>query len=346
MTACDLVTGGTGMLGSHIAERLAARGRHVRALVRAGACTAFLESLGVELLVGDLTDRSACARAVKGIDVVYHSAAKVGDWGAWHEFQASCIDATRFLGEAAARAGVRRFLHISSTSAYGHPVEGGPPIDETAPMGQNVWFWDPYTWSKVEAERVLWDLGAREGLAVTVIRPSWLYGERDRTTTARIVDRLRRGHVRLLGRGDNPLSAVYAGTVAEAALLAANDPSSAGEAYNITNQGPITQREFISLFAEAIGVAPVSRHVPYAIAYAASCLLEAHGRLTRRARPPLISRYGAWLLGRNLVYSTAKAESRLGWKPAFSYRESITRTVLWYLDDEASRRARPVEQPV
>ncbi|MDR3637207.1 MAG: NAD-dependent epimerase/dehydratase family protein [Isosphaeraceae bacterium] len=336
--SCDLVTGGTGMLGSHIAERLVAAGRHVRALVRPNSRTDFLKGLGVELVEGDLTDPGSCARAVEGVDVVYHAAAKVGDWGAWHEFQTCCIDATKNLAEAAALAGVGRFLHISSTSAYGHPADGGPPIDETAPMGQNVWVWDPYTRSKVESERVLWAMSDRGQLGVTIIRPSWLYGERDRTTTARIVERLKRGQVRIIGPGDNPLSAVYVGTVAESALLAARDPHSAGEAYNITNQGRITQREFMNLFAEAAGVPHVRRHVPYRIAYAASFLLEASGRLAHSARPPLITRYGTWLLGRYLEYSTAKAESRLGWRPALSYRESIGRTVRWYLETEGGRK--------
>lgn len=343
-TSCDLVTGGTGMLGSHIAERLVARGRRVRALVRPGSRTAFLEGLGVELLVGDLTDPSACARAVEGADVVYHAAAKVGDWGAWSEFQTCCIDATKNLAEAAGRGAVRRFLHISSTSAYGHPREGGPPIDETAPMGQNVWVWDPYTRSKVESERVLWALHERGRLAVTIIRPSWLYGERDRTTTARIVERLKRGQVRIIGRGDNPLSAVYAGTVADAAILASHDPSSAGEAYNITNQGRITQREFMDLFAEACGVPAVSAHVPYRLAYAAATVMEAVGRARGSARPPLITRYGTWLLGRYLDYSTAKAQSRLGWRPTVTYRESIARTVRWYLETEAGRQRPAIGQ--
>src|SRR5262249_18322567 len=159
----------------------------------------------------------------------------------------------RNLAQAALAARVGRFLHISSTSAYGHPVEGGPPIVETAPMGQNMWVWDAYTRSKVESEKILWDLAGAKGLPVTVIRPSWLHGERDRTTTARLVDRLRNRRVLLIGRGDNPLSAVYAGIVADAALLAARDPGSVGEAYNITNQGPITQREFMNLLAEACG---------------------------------------------------------------------------------------------
>jgi len=96
---------------------------------------------------------------------------------------------------------------------------------------------DHYTRSKVESERLLWRVAEAGRLAVTVIRPSWLYGERDRTTTGRLVTSLRQGKVRVIGRGDNPLSAIYAGTVADASILAANDPSSAGESYNITNQG-------------------------------------------------------------------------------------------------------------
>ncbi len=166
----DLVTGATGMLGSHIAERLVARGRAVRALVRPGSDTRFLEAHGIELVVGDLTDPEACARAVRGVEVIYHAAAKVGDWGPWREFQTGCIDATRNLAHAALMGRVSRFLHISSTSAYGHPAENGPPIDETALMGQNLWIWDAYTRSKVESEQILWDLRSREGLPLTLIR--------------------------------------------------------------------------------------------------------------------------------------------------------------------------------
>src|SRR3954469_14021987 len=78
-----LVTGATGLLGSHIVERLVARGDRVRALVRPGSDVSFLQTLGVELAYGDLTDAGSCARAVRGVEVVYHSAAKVGDWGKW-----------------------------------------------------------------------------------------------------------------------------------------------------------------------------------------------------------------------------------------------------------------------
>ena len=332
-TGLDLVTGATGLLGSHIAEKLMAQGGKVRALVRPGSDVRFLKSLGVELVVGDLTDLDSCRRATQGVRVVYHCAAKVGDWGRWEEFQTACLDGTKNLADAALESGIARFLHISSTSAYGHPTEGGPPIDEISPLGQNLWrAWDYYTRSKVDCERLLWDLAKRRGLPLTIIRPSWLYGERDRTTLERLVGRLRAGKVPLIGRGDNPLSAIYAGNVADAAILGARDPGSIGEAYNITHQGQLTQREFLQLFINAIGAPPIRRRISYRLTFAASFLIEAIARTRGRKRPPLITRYATWLMGRNLSYSTAKAQTKLGWKPAIGNRESIERSVDWFLN--------------
>ena len=278
-----LVTGATGLLGSHLAERLAARGDRVRALVRPG------EPDRVPRLDGrrDRPRRPDRARATArrprtGVAQVYHCAAKVGDWGTWPEFQRGCMDATRTLAEAAGRSGVDRFLHISSTSAYGHPADRERPVDETEPLGQNVWFMDYYTRSKVDCERILWDLADAGKLPLTIIRPSWLFGERDRTTIPRFLREFGRRRVLIVGEGDNPLSAVYAGVVADAAILAANDPGSQGEAYNITNQGPITQREFLDLIADALAVPRVERHIPYRLAYAGGFLLEMQGRLLRQ----------------------------------------------------------------
>src|SRR6185312_3551921 len=97
-TPFDLVTGATGMLGSHIAERLVARGRRVRALVRPGSDTRFLKSLGVDLVAGELNDLPSLENAVRGAEVVYHAAAKVGDWGPWSDFENDTLRGTENLG--------------------------------------------------------------------------------------------------------------------------------------------------------------------------------------------------------------------------------------------------------
>jgi nucleoside-diphosphate-sugar epimerase len=143
--------------------------------------------------------------------------------------------------------------------------------------------------------------------------------------------------VLIVGEGDNPLSAVYAGVVADAAILAANDPGSRGEAYNITNQGYITQREFVDMIADALEVRRVTRHIPYRVAFAGGFVLEMQDRLLKRARPPRVTRYGAWLLGRYLEYSTEKARTRLGWQPALGYRESIERSIRWFQEQEPGK---------
>ena len=332
-----LVTGATGLLGSHIAEKLAERGLPVRALVRPSSETGFLESLGVELVRGDLTDRAACDEAVRGVAIVYHAAAKVGDWGTWAEFQSGCLDATECLARASMAAGVGRFLHISSTSAYGHPPRTGRPIDETHPLGVGLWpLWDDYTRSKVESERLLWRLVAADGLPLTIIRPSWLYGERDRTTAARMIARLRGSGIPVIGPGDNPLSAIYAGNVADAAILASEDPGSVGEAYNVTDQGRISQREFIELWARAVdaGRARWYRRTPhpYPLVFAGSFAIEAAARLLRR--PPAAADHPVRDLadGPADLVQHREARARLGWRPALGYEESIERTVRWFAD--------------
>ena len=130
-------------------------------------------------------------------------------------------------------------------------------------------------------------------LRLTVIRPSWLFGERDRTTIPRLIQEFRWNRVSIVGKGDNPLSAVYAGVVADAALLAARDPDSVGEAYNITSHCRITQHEFIDMLADAIGVPRVTWHYPFWYAFYGGLLARDSGSGCSGAR----SRRGSRVTG-------------------------------------------------
>src|SRR5215212_8475441 len=121
MSTCHLVTGATGLLGSHIAEELVRAGKRCRALVRPSSDTCFLRSIGVECVPGDLTDEASLLAACRGAEVVYHAAAKVGDWGTKAEFERDTVRGTEHVARACLQAAVRRLVHVSSTSAYGHP---------------------------------------------------------------------------------------------------------------------------------------------------------------------------------------------------------------------------------
>ena len=196
------------------------------------------------------------------------------------------------------------------------PPDQPAPIDETAPLGQNVWVLDHYTRSKVECERLLWDMADAGRLPLTVIRPSWLFGERDRTTIPRLIQEFRWHRVSIVGKGDNPLSAVYAGRGRRRRAPGGRAiPDSVGEAYNITSHGRITQREFLDMLADALGVPRVTWHYPFWYAFYGGFSLEIRERLLLSKKPPRVTRYGAWLLGRYLEYSTEKARTKLGWAP-------------------------------
>ncbi|MCD6378172.1 MAG: NAD-dependent epimerase/dehydratase family protein, partial [Planctomycetes bacterium] len=277
----NLVTGATGLLGSHIVEKLRKEGQDVRALVRPQSDTSFIDSLGVEKAIGDITDPDSLKRAMVGVKTVYHAAAKVGDWGPWREFVAISIDGTRNVIEAAARAGVERFLHISSISAYGHPDGEGLVLDETAPLGQNLHKWSYYSRAKVEAEKIVWQAHQKGDIQVTVIRPSWLYGERDRASMPRLIRAIKSGKAKLVGDGTNRLNLTYAGNEADGCILAAQSPKAIGQAYNLCNDGIITQKEYMNKIASLIGAPPVTKTVPYKLAYNVAFMLELFGHIFR-----------------------------------------------------------------
>lgn len=327
----NLVTGGTGLLGSHIVEQLRKRERPVRVLVRAGSDVSWLRGQGVDLAEGDLSDPASIRRACQGVECVYHAAARVGDWGPWEDFLRITVDGSKNLFDAAEQSKVPRLIHISSISVYGHVNEPGLVLDETAPLGRNLYKWSYYTRAKVMVEQELWRRHAVGGsVRFTVIRPSWLYGPRDRATIGRLVRLVRDGKAKLLGAGDNRLNVVYAGNVAEACILAADHPNAAGQAYNCSNDGELTQREYFNLVAESIGAPKVTKTVPFSVAYRAAFAMECFGHLFRLKRPPMITRYAVWLMGRHTFFSADKARRELGWTSTVGYREGIPMTIRWY----------------
>ncbi len=326
----SLVTGATGLLGSHIAEQLHRRGRSVRVLCRAGSDTAFLRTINAEIVNGDITDPQAVDRACHGVDTVYHAAARVGDWGPWPDFVRATIDATQYLVDSASRHGVRRFLHISSVSVYGHLDGAGRIFDESAPLGFNVHRWSYYTRAKIEAEHIVMRAHQAGRIVATVIRPSWLYGPRDRATLPRLIDSIERGKLKIIGDGTNRLNVVHAGNVAEAAILAAHSERAVGEAYNCCHDGVLTQRQYFDLIADSLGSPRVTKSVPYGLAYNAAFAMECFGHLFRTRKPPLATRYAIWLMGRQCFFECQKLKDHLGWSSSVGYDEGIPAAVRDY----------------
>jgi 2-alkyl-3-oxoalkanoate reductase len=331
-----LVTGARGQLGSHIAEQLRGAGLPVRALVRPGKDVAFLRGLGVELVEGDLRDAEAVRRAVAGVGTVYHCAARVSDWGPWSAFEQEAVTATRNLVTACQAEDVGRLLHVSSISVYGHPrLRSGELITEDTRLGQGFWMWDYYPRAKLLAEQIAWEFPR-----VTVVRPSWIYGPRDRVTVPRLVPALLERRVPVIGRGDNLLNIIYAGDVAAGAIRAAQEPRALRRAYNLCSAGEVTQRDLLDGLTDALGLPRVRKHVPYFLAMRFAFFKEAVARLLRRPNPPTITRRAIYLVGRSTRFSIARARDELGWRPCIGIHEGVRRTLEWFVGLEANRHIR------
>ena len=153
---------------------------------------------------------------------------------------------------------------------------------------------------------------------------------------ARLCDSIRSRRIKLIGDGNNRLNVVHAGNVAEATITAAESDVGAGEAFNCSNDGVLTQREYFNMVAQALGQPPVTRHVPYRVAYSAAFVLEVIGHLFRSLGPPLVTRYSVWLMGRRSFFDCSKARRVLGWQPTVTYEQGIPEAVRAYLAKSAN----------
>ena len=322
-----LVTGGGGLVGSHVIDALRARGRPVRAVVRRGAVA------GVESITGDVTDPETWRRAAAGVTGIVHAAALVAPRAPFAEFERVNVGGTR-LAVAAARAVGARLVHVSSVAVYGRSAAfaaGRGAVTEDFPF-HPIPERDFYARTKRLAEEVVREAADRDGLSAAAIRPNVIYGERDRLFTPRLIRAVRLAFVPQVGPGRNHLSCVYAGNVA-AAIVAALDASIPGfRAYNVTSDAApeLTQRDFIAAFARELGVK--LRRVPVPI-WVARLGVKAWTRWLRLRHP---ERYGGlggaavgFLIGEN-PYSAARAQRVLGWTAPWSPAAAIRRTVAWF----------------
>jgi dihydroflavonol-4-reductase len=315
-----LITGATGFIGSHLLRLLVERGDEVTALVRGEA------DLGVATVRGDMLDRRAVRRAMRGIERVFHVAGSTSLVRPREEMFSVNVEGTRLVLEEALRADVERAVYTSSVAAIG-PAAPNKMADES-----NVWdagrYAIPYVDSKHEAEIAALRLLGR-GLPLVIVNPAQVMGAGDpgRSSTVLVRRFLRR---QIPAYVEGTLNIVGVHDVARGHVLA-DEVGQVGERYILGNRNFTFDRLFADL-GRISGVEAPPVKLPVAVAVA---LADAGQRLPGIALPSPAEIRAASL---NWAFSSAKAKRELGWKTS-PHEDCLEETIAWYRERDGAPAA-------
>lgn len=320
-----LVTGGGGFLGGALVQKLTARGDEVRSFSRTRYPE--LDRLGVHQIQGDLQNPSAVKDACRGIDLVFHVAAKAGIWGDYREYHAINTLGTLHVIDACRVQGVNRLVHTSSPSVIfnGKDMEG---VDES--IGYPPHHHAAYPATKAMAEQAVIEAGRQDFLTIC-LRPHLIWGPGDNHLVPRILARA--SQLRIVGKGDNLVDTTYIDNAAAAHLLAADrlacNPHLSGKVYFISQGDPLPLWEMVNAILKAGGKPPITRHIPYRSAWTIGFILEWIYRLLRLKGEPRMTRFVANELASAHWFNIDAARKDLGYTPEVSISEGLRRLSEW-----------------
>ncbi len=318
-----LITGAGGFIGRALVERLVQEGARVRAIVRQKPELPFPRN--AEIVLGDVTDTECVASAVRNCDLVVHCAAMQKGDGRLDDFRRVNVSGTLNLLQAAHRARVKQFIHISTINVHGYPPP--PAANAESPLCFNG---DFYSISKAEGERAAWEFARDKGFPLTVIRPACTYGPRSEAWTLQPLRRVKRGAPILIGKGDGICNAVYIDNLVDLIVLAATHEAALGKAIIGAEGRGVPWREFYGAYAKMIGVTRL-RSMPRALALAAATCFEATARVT--GRMPRLSRSSIEFYSHRVVFDISKSHTLLGYAPQIDFAEGMRRTQAWLEDN-------------
>jgi dihydroflavonol-4-reductase len=315
------LTGATGYTGGHLLRALAGRGDEVSVLAR--SAPALVDAgLAWRVTEGDLTTVAALDRLVEGCDAVLHVAAVYRTAGHPDSYYRDVnVGGTERLLEAAARAGVSRFVHTSTVGVHGHVAN--PPADEASEIAPG----DIYQQTKWEAESLALRLGRERGVPVAVVRPGAIYGPGE-TRLLKLVRAIARGRYAIVGSGRTFYHLVYIADLVQGFLLALDRPEAVGESFIVAGPRYVTQRELADVVARATGGRVLPFRIPAWPVQRAGDLVEAIC-VPLGIEPPLHRRsVDFWTKSR--AFSIEKARRMLGYDPQFDVEDGMARTVASY----------------
>jgi len=307
-----LVTGCNGFIGRALSQRCVAEGRNVRGTVRSASKSGMLPE-GVEpIIVPDIGSNTDWTGALDNVSEVVHLAACVHlRRRATHDdyFRINTAG-TACLAHAAAEAGIRRLVYLSTVKVHGEGRE--EPYSETDPAAPQ----GPYAVSKHAAENALKEVSKRSLLETVVLRPPLVYGPGVGANFLRLIRLLDRRLPLPLASVSNRRSMIFLDNLVDAILACLREPKAAGRTYLAADEERLSTPQLIAHIADFLGVP---------------------ARLF--AFPPFLLRLAGTLVGKKeetdrllgtLVADTSKIQQELNWRPRYSLSEGLRATIAWY----------------
>jgi nucleoside-diphosphate-sugar epimerase len=338
-----LVTGATGWLGARLVESLV-RGlpdvpelaepagySEVRCLVYAGAETAALDALpSVACVAGDLTNPESLRPFVEGAadSTLFHCAGVIHPKRA-AEFEAVNTLGTQHLLDAAAHAGVRRFVHVSSNSPFGANRTREDLFDEESPYNPYM----GYGRSKMAAEQAVWEANETGGMEIVIVRAPWFYGPGQPARQTQFFTMIRRGSFPLLGDGGNRRSMAYIDNLCHGLMLCERSDDARGRAFWIADERPYSMNEIVDTVEKVmerdfhLDVSHRRTRVPSLVSDVARVgdrMLQAIGLYDQRVH--VLSE-----MNMTIACSIEKARQRLGYQPMIALEEGMRRSLTWVM---------------
>jgi nucleoside-diphosphate-sugar epimerase len=320
-----LITGASGFVGSHLLRHLSDKNEYrVTGLVRPTSNLFRLRDKQYRLLYNSIND--PMEETMNEFDAVIHSAASTKYWGNSNEIYRTNVDGTLNLIEASIEAGVRRFIHFSSTVVYG--FNGNINTDESSELKP---FNSGYCRSKTIAEEQLKRF--YKDIELIILRPSNIFGPEDTVFTYLITWALDKGILFAFPRaGETLTSPCYVKNIVSATERALKVPvqKGHGEVYNITDGNDIHWKTYLSLITEKLGKKPPRRSAPVKPLFFISRMFEIiYNMLKIKSRPP-ITPHDIVHVSDDYSFSIESAKIKLGYNPPYTTEEGIAETVKWY----------------
>ena len=327
----NLVTGATGLIGSTIMRELIKDGEDVRVLVRKTSDTRNIDNLEVEKVYGDIRDGDSMAKALKGIETLYYTAAHFSHWVPDKKIPYEInVEGTKTSMAAALKAGVQKVVYTSTNNTMGaHGAE--KPADETAEF--NHWdTHDHYSISKylgeIEAKKFV-----AQGLPIVIVNPTIVIGARDikPTPSGQLILAVAKGE--MPGYVEGGVNIIDVEDVARGQILAAKK-GRVGERYLFGNEN-MTVSDYFRLISDVAGIKPPTIKIPYHLALAVTYMYELEAYFTKK---PPASTASELKIGRKYEYfDCSKAVRELG-LPQTPVRVSIEKAITWFRENGYLRR--------